>query len=158
MYYGRGLNKVHNPYTILDSYDFYIKDVDKDSPYDLDRGTYLSIVTDYLVMLAEEIIDNAGIVKLPYRLGTFQVVKLHPSKSRNAKYSIDYALSNKYNKKVYHLNEHSGGAKYMFRWDKSICLVKNKSMYRFIPTRTNKRKMAYNIKNKTIDYFNGYDI
>ena len=151
MYYSRNKNKVQNPYTTIDFYNAYISDVDINSPYYVEYLEYSNIIKDYMKLLASEIIDNAGIVV--YRLGSLRVVKLNSSLSRNRKFSMDYSLTQKYGKPIYHLNEHSGGYKYMFKWDKLNSIVKNKSLYRFIPTRTNKRKLAFNIKNSIIDYF-----
>ena len=152
-FHGRGKNKVVDPYKLKDIYDDYIKSIDKESPYYMDLSLFKAITEDYLRMLAAEIVDNASIYKIPYRLGTFQIVKLDYTLTRDRTYPIDYKLSGLYNKPVYMLNEHSGGYRYMFKWDKKHCITKHKTFYRFIPTRSNKRKMAYNIKNKIVDYF-----
>ena len=153
MFYGRSKNKVQNPYTLKDAYKDYIESVDEDSPYFISYELYSLIVEDYIQRIMSEVIDNAGIYKMPYRLGELQVIKLLSSVNRFNRYSIDYNLTNKYGKTIYHLNEHSHGYKYMFKWRKIDSVVINKYKYRFIPTRTNKRKLAYNIKNNIIDYF-----
>lgn len=153
MYFGRSKNKIQSPYTLKDSFNDYIKDKDENSPYHIDKKEYRSIIEDYILLLNKEILDNASIFKMPYRLGTLQIVKLSSSNNRNKKYSIDFNLTNKYGKTIYHLNEHSDGYKYMFRWSKIKSIVKNKTKYRFIPTRTNKRELANNIKLGIIDYF-----
>jgi len=153
MYFGRSKNKIQNPYTLKDSYEAYIKAVDVDSPYFISYETYSMIIEDYIQRVVNEIIDKASIFKMPYRLGEFQIIKLRSSNNRFKKYSIDFNLTNKYQKTIYHLNEHSSGYKYMFRWNKIHSIVKNKSKYRFVPTRTNKRNLAYNIKHAVIDYF-----
>ena len=153
MFYSRGPNKVQNPYKLRDIYESYIESIDKEGPYYMDFSLFKAIAEDYLKMLSAEIVDNASIYVLPYRLGTFQVVKLDYRMSRERRYPIDYKLTSVYNKLIYHLNEHSDGFKYMFKWDKKRCITKHKTFYRFIPTRGNKRKMAYNIKNNIVDYF-----
>jgi hypothetical protein len=153
MFFGRGKNKIQNVLTLKDSYLDYIKDKDECSPYYITELEYRTINEDYILLLNEEILTNASIFKMPYRLGTLQVVKLQSSNNRNKKYSIDFNLTNKYGKTIYHLNEHSDGYKYMFRWSKIKSVVKNKTKYRFIPTRTNKRALANNIKLGIIDYF-----
>lgn len=153
MYFGRGKNKVTNPYKLKDIYKDYIKSIDKEGPYYMDFSLFSKVCREYLRLVSIEIVDKANIYKIPYRLGIFQVVKLDYRMSRDHRYSIDYKLSNTYNKPVYLLNEHSGGYKYMFKWNKKGCITKHKTFYRFIPTRTNKRRMAYNIKNNIIDYF-----
>lgn len=152
-FFGRNKNKIQNQYTLLDSYEEYIKDKEVDTSYYITKEEYINIVEDYIKKITDEILDKASIFKMPYRLGTLQIVKLKSSNNRNKKYSVDFVLTNKYGKTIYHLNEHSNGYKYMFRWCKINSIVKNKSRYRFIPTRTNKRKMASNIKNGIVDYF-----
>ena len=153
MFFSRGLNKIQNPYTLKDSYFNYIKDKDINSPYYIDEQEYMNIIEDYIKIINDELLNKASIFKMPYRLGTIQIVKLSSSNNRNKKYSIDFNLTNKYGKTIYHLNEHSDGYKYMFRWSKIKSVVKNKTKYRFVPTRTNKRQLANYIKSGTIDYF-----
>ena len=153
MFYGRSKNKISKPYTLVHSYNDYIKDKDKDSPYYISRQEYIDIVGDYIKLINKELLDNASIFKMPYRLGTLQIVKLRSSNNRNKKYSVDFSLTNKYGKTIYHLNEHSDGYKYMFKWSKLKSVVKNKTKYRFIPTRTSKRQLAENIKSGSVDYF-----
>jgi len=153
MYFSRGKNKVQNSYTLVDSYKDYIKDKDINSPYYISKQEYIDIISSYVLKLNEELLDKASIFKMPYRLGTLQIVKLLSSNNRNKKYSIDFNLTNKYGKTIYHLNEHSDGYKYMFKWTKINSIVKNKSKYRFIPTRTTKRQLAKNIKSGLVDYF-----
>lgn len=153
MYFGRSKNKIQNPYTLKDSYESYIATVDVDSPYYVSYEIYSMLIENYIQKVMAEIIGKASIFKMPYRLGELQIIKLRSSKNRFKKYSIDFNLTNKYQKTIYHLNEHSSGYKYMFRWGKINSIVKNKSKYRFIPTRTNKRTLAYNIKHAIVDYF-----
>lgn len=153
MYFSRGLNKIKKPYTINGIYEDYIKDKDKDSPYYITKNEYIEIIEDYTESIVHEIMDKSSIFKMPYRLGTLQIVKLQSSNNRNKKYSVDFNLTNKYGKTIYHLNEHSDGYKYMFKWCKLKSVVKNKTKYRFVPSRTNKRQLAVNIKTGTIDYF-----
>ena len=153
MFFGRSKNKIRGQYTLIDSYKDYIKDKEIESPYHISKDIYLNIILDYIKYINYEIIYKASIFKMPYRLGTLQVVKLRSSNNRYKKYSIDFNLTNKYGKTIYHLNEHSDGYKYMFRWSKIKSVVKNKSKYRFVPTRTNKRNLATNIKSNIIDYF-----
>ena len=69
------------------------------------------------------------------------------------KLKIDWAASKKLGKRIYHLNDHTGGYKYRFYWTKGI--IKNITAYSFIPTRTNTRTLAGILKdkNRELDYF-----
>jgi len=55
---------------------------------------------------------------MPYGLGYVQVVKYKPKTYTDKSLSVDYKESKKYNKKIYHLNEHSNGYKYRLYWSK----------------------------------------
>ncbi len=152
-FYGRGKNRIQGCLTLADMYDEYIKDKEEIGPYNITRAEYRTIVEDYIKMVMDEILNKASNFKLPFRLGDLRVVKLDSSLGRKRRYSIDFSLTQKYGKPIYHLNEHSGGFKYMFKWSKKDMYVKHGVFYRFIPTRTNKRRLAYNIKNYITDYF-----
>jgi hypothetical protein len=152
-FFGRGRNKIQDSYVLKDMYADYINDKEENSPYNISYTEYVNIIRDHTKMVMDNILDKAQSFKMPYRLGTIRIVKLDSSLSRKRRYSLDFSLTQKYGKPIYHLNEHSGGYKYMFKWDKADAYVKHKSFYRFIPTRTNKRKLAYNIKNFITDYF-----
>lgn len=152
-FFSRGPNKIQNAYVLGDMYASYIEDKEEYSPYAVSYDEFLSITREYLKMVMSSIINEARTYKLPFRLGSIRVVKLDSSLGRKRRYSLDFSLTHKYGKPIYHLNEHSGGYKYMFKWDKINAYVKHKFYYRFIPTRANKRMLAYNIKNYITDYF-----
>jgi hypothetical protein len=93
-----------------------------------------------------EIISNGYFFKLPYRLGDIRIKK---RKINLDNLKPDFGNFNKTELKNKHLNEHSGNYYVRFYWNKIIAtLVKNKSAYCFIPTRTNKRNLCHLIKEK----------
>lgn len=47
-----------------------------------------------------------------------QVVKYRPKSLTPKSLSIDYKASKEYDKKIYHLNEHSDGYKFRLYWSK----------------------------------------
>ena len=104
-------------------------------------------------MLIEEILLNSEEVRLPYRLGTVRIKKSKMKYDDKNKLKIDWAKSKKLGKRIYHLNDHTGGYNYRFYWTKGI--VKNITAYSFIPTRTNTRRLASILKDKErqLDYF-----
>jgi len=149
----RGKNKIQNPYTIREIYNDYIKDKKEYSPYYVDYKTYKSIILDYISEMVNYMLYEAGTFKMPYRLGNLRVIKQLSSIGRNNRKSVDFNLTKKYGKTIYHYNEHSDGYKFMFKWDKKKAVVKHKTFYRFIPSRHNKRHLAYIIKNNKADFF-----
>ena len=51
------------------------------------------------------------------------------------------------NKKlIFHMNEHTEGYWFRFKWDKSIANFRNKIAYSFVPTRNNKKKLIERVE------------
>lgn len=139
-------------YTVASFYNYYIQDIEPDTIYDIDYVTYRGIITDYFKYLRDQIIDEAKQVRIPYRLGTVQIVKKKPKHYDRRSLRIDYKLSKEYNKLILLDNQHSDGFKYRAYWSKQDMIVPNKNKYMLVLTRTNKRTLAAKIKAKEIDY------
>lgn len=67
----------------------------------------------------------------------------------NKRLAVDWKESKKYGKRIYHLNEHSGGYKYLFYFEQSKVL-KNRTYYTFKVARQNDRYLAKILKNPDI--------
>lgn len=154
MYFSRGKNKITNPYTIQDLYLMYLEDCDNEL-YKVEYNIYRDIMCLYYKGIMDYIFETSLPFKLPYRLGHLQIIKKKVYAGSQTKFptSIDWTNTIKYDKKIFHLNEHSNGYKYLFTWIREGYAPKNLMSYRFIPTRANKRKLAHYIKNKIKDYF-----
>lgn len=155
-FFSRGPNKIQHPYTLVDIYNSYISETDPDSPYYVDYNTFMELNKVYLQGIVEYILTTALEFKLPYRLGSFQIIKkkiTYKNQHKNFIGSIDWQATNLTGKQVFYTNDHSDGYKYFFTWHREEARVENKSKYRFIPCRTVKRRLAYIIKNKVKDYF-----
>mgnify|MGYP003150369870 CR=1 FL=1 len=119
----------------------------------VDKSLYQTICDEFNKLLIDEILINSEEMRLPYRLGTIRIKKSKMKYDDKNKLKIDWATSKKLGKRIYHLNDHTGGYKYKFYWTKGI--VKNITAYSFIPTRTNTRRLASILKgkNRQLDYF-----
>ena len=119
----------------------------------VDKQLFRKIFDEFNKLIIDAILINSEEIKFPYRLGTLRVKKSKMKYDDKNKLKIDWAASRKSKKKIYHLNDHTGGYKYRFYWSKGI--VKNISAYSFIPTRTNTRTLASILKdkNRQLDYF-----
>lgn len=154
MFFSRGKNKAKNPITFKEMYLSYIKDKDESSPYYISYDLYVEICSKYINKIIEHIICKGKKFKLPYRLGELSIIKKKINLANEKQYlPIDWANSLKYGKTITHLNEHSSGYKYMFYWNKKKALFKNKSCYRLVFTRANKRMLAKLIKSNKVDYY-----
>lgn len=139
-------------YTIPDYYLSYKDYIEQDSVYDVDFKTFKGIVVDYFKYIRDEIMLKSKEVKLPFRMGTLQVVKHQPKEFTNKSLRWDWKSTKELGKPVYYLNEHSGFFKYRFFWSRQDCNIPNRSKYMFIASRKNKRDLCKIIKSKQCDY------
>lgn len=139
-------------YTIPSFYNSYLDDIEQDTVYDIPYQLYREIVTEYFQYLRDELIEHSKCVKLPYRMGTVQIVKHKPKYYDKRSLRIDYQATKQYNKLIFLTNEHSDFYKYRMHYNKTDVLVPNKTKYQLILTRANKRRLAIIIKNQITDF------
>ena len=139
-------------YTIASFYNDYLNNIERDTVYDIDYTKYRAIITDYFKYLQNQLIEEGKRVKLPYRMGTLQIIKSRPKHLDKRSLRIDYQTTKQTGKLVLLLNEHSDMFKMRCWWNKTDMMVPNKSKYQLVLTRANKRRMAVIIKNRLIDY------
>lgn len=153
MYFFRGKNKVQNPYTYKEIYKDYIKNKEKDSPYYVEYSYFVELCNYFYKKVMSNMIKENKPFVFPFSLGTLSILKIKVKPSNLKTLPIDWKNTIKYGKKIYHLNEHSSGYKYVFSWKKKEKRFENKYFYRLIMTRDNKRWLADEIKNNKLDYF-----
>lgn len=147
--------RIKNAYTAHQMYEFYLRDNPEGSYDYIKREDYVELVNEYCKYLSECIVDNGGIVKLPYNKGTLGVYKWL-SRSKNPKRTpIDWVKSKELGKRVYLTNSHSNGYLYRFMWNKGMRYKTLLSFYKFRPARELARRLAYIVKTKQNDYFLG---
>lgn len=139
-------------YTIASFYNDYLTNIEPDTVYDIDYNTYRAIVTDYFRYLQNRLIEEGKRIKLPYRMGSVQIVKSRPKHLDKRSLRIDYQSTKETGKLVLLLNEHSDFFKYRCYYCKEDMMVPNKSKYQLVLTRANKRHLAELIKTKQMDY------
>lgn len=139
-------------YTIASFYNDYLDNIEKDTVYDINYTKYRAIVTDYFKYLRQRLIEEGKRIKLPYRMGTVQIVKSRPKHLDKRSLRIDYKATKETGKLIFLLNEHSDFFKYRAFYSKLEMMVPNKSKYQLVLTRANKRRLAQIIKNRELDY------
>lgn len=139
-------------YTIASFYNSYLNDIELDTVYDIDYNKYRAIVTDYFKHLQNQLIEKGKRIKLPYRMGTLQIIKSRPKHLDKRSLRIDYQATKQTGKLIFLLNEHSDYQKYRYLWSKTNMNIPNKSKYQLVATRANKRRLCQIIKNKELDY------
>ena len=134
--------------TLKQAYEEY------DDFYNVGYKKYRSICEEFNKLIIDAILLKAKEFKMPFRLGTLRILKkeMNYSVTKN-KLKIDWQETNKQKKVIYHLNDHTDGFNYRWFWSKRKAIIKNKTIYSFQATRTNKRRLASLLKNKQVDYF-----
>lgn len=118
----------------------------------MDYKTYRCIVEDYFDFISSEVLDKSREVRLPARMGVIYVEKLKPFSYTRKQLQVDFKATKDLNQTVLHFNEHTNGYRFRFHWNKRDILTRFSRAYEMIFTRTNKRRLAYLIKNDGKDY------
>ena len=126
-------------------------------PIEVDYSLYKRILDEMCLVILEHILNASEGFKMPYGLGFIQIGKYLPKSLSQESLSVDYKASKDYDKKIYHLNEHSGGYKYRLYWSKIPRTFPDRYKYQLSLVRKNKRRLAQLIFNKH-DYLDINDI
>lgn len=147
----RGKLAIPTNYTTVNLYDEYVKQ-HKDTPFMVDKATYKELTTIFNSRVADYIIEGKEWT-IPGRGGRLQIKKSKMSFTKN-KLPIDWALSRKYDKIIYHTNQHTNNYVAKFMWEKRTSNLKNKCIYQFSPMRKLQRRLSAVLKdpNSEIDY------
>ena len=137
------------------SYTF--KNMYKTLPIELDYFTYNRILNEMCKVILDYVFMRSDGFKMPYGLGFIQIGKYRPKTYTEKSLSVDYKESQKYGKRIYHLNEHSNGYKFRLYWSKIPKTFPDRYRYSLNLVRANKRKLAQLIFNKH-DYIDINDI
>lgn len=126
-------------------------------PIEVDYGLYKRILDEMCRIILEHMLNGSEGFKMPYGLGFIQVGKYQPKSLTAKSLSVDYKASKEYDKRIYHLNEHSNGYKYRLYWSKIPRTFPDRYKYQLSFVRQNKRRLAQLIFNKQ-DYLDINDI
>jgi hypothetical protein len=126
-------------------------------PIEVDYGLYKRILDEMCRIILDAVLNSSDGFKMPYGLGFMQVGKYRPKTLSGESISVDYKASREYDKRIYHLNEHSNGYKYRLYWSKIPRTFPDRYKYQLCFVRQNKRRLAQLIFNKQ-DYLDINDI
>ena len=133
------------------------RDMYNKMPIEVDYELYKRVLDEMCKVILEHVFNRSEGFKMPYGLGMIQVGKYKPKNYDDKSLSVDYKASKEYNKRIYHLNEHSDGYKYRLYWSKIPRTFPDRYRYQLCLVRDNKRKLAQLIFNKQ-DYLDINDI
>lgn len=137
------------------SYTF--RDMYPEMPLEVPYLLYKRVLDEMCKIILEQILERSEGFKMPYGLGFIQIGKYRPKSLTEKSLSVDYKISKIYNKKIYHLNEHSDGYKYRVYWSKVPQTFPDRYRYQLSFVRKNKRRLAQLIFNRQ-DYLDINDI
>ena len=124
------------------------RDMYNKSAIEVDYSLYRRVLDEMCIVILEHVLNGSEGFKMPYGLGFIQVGKYLPVSLTEKSLSVDYKASKEYNKRIYHLNEHSDGYKYRLYWSKLPRTFPDRYKYQLSFVRQNKRKLAQLIFNK----------
>ena len=133
------------------------RDLYRTLPIEVDYGLYKRILDEMCRIILDAVLNGSDGFKMPYGLGFMQVGKYLPKALNGKSLSVDYKASREYDKRIYHLNEHSNGYKYRLYWSKIPRTFPDRYKYQLCFVRQNKRRLAQLIFNKQ-DYLDINDI
>ena len=143
--------------TMKNKQSITFRDLYRTMPVEVDYGLYKRILQEMCRIILDAILDSSDGFKMPYGLGFIQVGKYLPKALDSKSLSVDYKASREYDKRIYHLNEHSNGYKYRLYWSKIPRTFPDRYKYQLCFVRQNKRRLAQLIFNKQ-DYLDINDI
>ncbi|MEE3414039.1 MAG: hypothetical protein VZR53_01565 [Prevotella sp.] len=118
------------------------RDMYRTMPIEVDYGLYKRILDEMCRIILDEVLNSSEGFKMPYGLGFMQVGKYKPKTLSGESLSVDYKASREYDKRIYHLNEHSNGYKYRLYWSKIPRTFPDRYKYQLCFVRQNKRRLA----------------
>ena len=118
------------------------RDLYRTLPIEVDYGLYKRILEEMCRIILDTVLNSSDGFKMPYGLGFMQVGKYRPKTLSGESLSVDYKASREYDKRIYHLNEHSNGYKYRLYWSKIPRTFPDRYKYQLCFVRQNKRRLA----------------
>lgn len=143
-------NRVH--YTIRDTYLHYKDLANKGEVCKVSMEDYISICCEYFMYIVECVMRKGITYRLPHGTGNFAILKTRQKFGGKQKRSVDFKTTKELGKTVYHMNEHTNGYKYTWLWYNDYKVIRDKFMYRFIPSRYNKRLLAKLLIEHKVDF------
>jgi len=158
---GKQSELIPSHYNTVDYYKWYTQlhcYKNRSSKYYVTQGVFTTVLKRFFQLAMEEKIFNGEEIVFPYNMGRLFIrkvktaVKLDNEGKVINHLPVDFGATNKLWKEnpkaaenkilVRHLNKHTNGYVFKFIYNKDRSRFKNKSAYRFEPTRTHKRHLA----------------
>lgn len=114
---------------------------------------YKKVIHTYNSLFIEHMLETGERIKMPYGLGTIGISKFKPAKVKvdaagveRPGLGIDWKQTKLQGKYVYHLNSHTDGYKFYWRWDCKVSRIKCYIIWKFEMCRVNSRLLKCYLK------------
>jgi len=151
MFFGRGKNKIENPFNLTDMYPAYIEWVGKKELYTVSQKDFLTIVDEFNKRVRDNLLDGREFF-LPAGMGRMRIVKSPTNRPMTTVTAVDWPATNAAGQIVHYTNRHSDGYRYKVQW-MFARTIKYSNLYYFLPCRKFKRTLAKIILGRKNDYF-----
>ena len=130
---------------------------------DISFADYKNILFLFNGQLVEHILQTGEKLKLPFGLGEISVAKYKPLRQKTFTgkngatttipgLPINWQKTRQQGKIIYHLNSHTDGHKYRWKWFRTKARFAGSSCFSFRPNRSTSRRLAYYLKNDPQSY------
>lgn len=119
---------------------------------------WLEIIYAYNYGFRDHLLETGDRCKLPWGIGSFAISKTKPKRTINLNgkelivMAVDWPKTLKLGKKVYHLNNHTDGYRFKWRWFIHDSRFKHCDIWVFKPSRVSSRKLAEYLKRPNSPY------
>lgn len=124
---------------------------------------YKKILLHFNSLLVEHILQTGEKVKLPFGLGELSVAKYKPRREKTFMdksgqlttipgLPINWEKTRQHGKIIYHMNSHTDGHKYRWKWFRTKARFAGSSCFSFRPGRVTSRKLAHYLKSDPQSY------
>ena len=160
---GNGLYKVG--YRSVDVFKYY----KKNGGIVKNQRLFTRVNRAFWETMIDEMLDNNFEFTFKHRMGTLRIIKrkkqlkLKEGKLDTSNIKPDWKATKllwmenpkarEQKKLIFHMNEHTEGYWFMFKWDKATACFRNKLAYSFVATRANKKKLVNSIYNGKVDRY-----
>jgi nucleoid DNA-binding protein len=129
---------------------------------EISYNQFKQIIKTFNEMLIDYVLETGDRVRIPFGFGEIAINKWKPKRFKEhdgkqyINLPVDWAQSKKLGRYSYHINAHTDGFRFQWKWFKKDARFECSKIYAFKPNRINSRKLAQYIKKKDSKYPNIY--
>lgn len=114
---------------------------------------WATIIYTFNYNFRDHLLESGDRVKMPWGFGDFMVAKkkkkktkILPDGTEKINLSINWKASRAAGKRIYHLNYHTEGYNFYWRWEPRTARIYQPQVWRFTPSRVSSRLLCHYLK------------